>query len=151
MMAEEAAGPTSGVSRLGDTFRVFGASENYWGVDENDVATQRLASHHVWIVDGRVERFSAPYRYVWPAELDLMAELAGNEAARPLGRVERGAVYERQRPARVGLGEAERVGGPQGTSPKPCPSETGAHCPFGVLESRSLPGLPLTEHTFAER
>jgi hypothetical protein len=28
-------------------------------------------------VDGRLERFSAPYRYVWPSELDLMAELAG--------------------------------------------------------------------------
>jgi SAM-dependent methyltransferase len=61
----------------GDTFRVFGASENYWGIDEYDVATQAAVSHHVWIVDGGVERFSAPYRYVWPAELDLMAELAG--------------------------------------------------------------------------
>ena len=25
----------------------------------------------------RVEAFSAPFRYVWPAELDLMARLAG--------------------------------------------------------------------------
>lgn len=29
------------------------------------------------IVNGRVDRFSAPFRYVWPSELDLMAELAG--------------------------------------------------------------------------
>ena len=29
------------------------------------------------IVDGRAERHSVPFRYVWPAELDLMAELAG--------------------------------------------------------------------------
>jgi SAM-dependent methyltransferase len=61
----------------GDTFRVFGSSENYWGIDEYDVATQYLSSHHVWFVDGSVERFSAPYRYVWPSELDLMAQLAG--------------------------------------------------------------------------
>ena len=61
----------------GETFHVFGANEGYWGIDEYDVATQGLISHHLEIVDGRLERFSAPYRYVWPAELDLMAELAG--------------------------------------------------------------------------
>jgi hypothetical protein len=27
--------------------------------------------------DGRFELVSVPFRYVWPAELDLMAELAG--------------------------------------------------------------------------
>jgi SAM-dependent methyltransferase len=61
----------------GDTFRVFGARENYWGIDEYDVVTQGLWSHHLTIVDGRVERFSAPFRYVWPSELELMAQLAG--------------------------------------------------------------------------
>jgi SAM-dependent methyltransferase len=60
----------------GDTFRVFRARENYWGIDEYDVVTQGLWSHHVTIVDGRAERFSAPFRYVWPSELDLMAQLA---------------------------------------------------------------------------
>ena len=34
-------------------------------------------SHHLDVVDGRLERFSVPFRYVWPAELDLMAQLAG--------------------------------------------------------------------------
>ena len=34
-------------------------------------------SHHYWVVDGKLETFSAPYRYVWPSELDLMARLAG--------------------------------------------------------------------------
>ena len=29
------------------------------------------------IVDGRLERVSVPFRYAWPSELDLMAELAG--------------------------------------------------------------------------
>ena len=61
----------------GEAHRVFEASEDHWGIDEIDVATQRLISHHLEIADGRLERFSAPYRYVWPSELDLMAELAG--------------------------------------------------------------------------
>jgi SAM-dependent methyltransferase len=61
----------------GETFHVFDASENHWGIDEYDVATQGLTSHHLEIVDGRLERFSAPFRYAWPSELDLMAELAG--------------------------------------------------------------------------
>ena len=61
----------------GETFRVFHASENKWGLDEYEVATQGLTSHHFEIVDGRLERVSMPFRYVWPAELDLMAELAG--------------------------------------------------------------------------
>jgi SAM-dependent methyltransferase len=61
----------------GETFRVFSGSEDYWGIDEYKVATQGLVSHHLEIVDGKLERFSMPFRYVWPAELDLMAELAG--------------------------------------------------------------------------
>jgi hypothetical protein len=39
--------------------------------------TQGLISHHLTVVDRKLERFSVPFRYVWPAELDLMAELAG--------------------------------------------------------------------------
>ena len=61
----------------GETFHVFGASENYWGIDEYEIATQRLTSHHLKIVDGNLERVAMPFRYAWPAELDLMAELAG--------------------------------------------------------------------------
>jgi SAM-dependent methyltransferase len=61
----------------GETLQVFDAADDHWGIDEIDVVTQRLVSHHVWIVDGRAERISMPFRYVWPAELDLMAEIAG--------------------------------------------------------------------------
>lgn len=61
----------------GDTFRVFDASETHWGIDEYDVANQGLVSHHFDLVDGRFKLLSMPFRYVWPAELDLMAELAG--------------------------------------------------------------------------
>lgn len=48
-----------------------------FGIDEFDVVTQGLVSHHFKIVDGVGERLSIPFRYVWPAELDLMAQLAG--------------------------------------------------------------------------
>jgi SAM-dependent methyltransferase len=61
----------------GETMRVFDASETHWGVDEYDVATQKLVSHHFELVDGRFELASIPFRYTWPAELDLMAQLAG--------------------------------------------------------------------------
>jgi SAM-dependent methyltransferase len=61
----------------GETIRAFHVSETRWGIDEYDVATQGLTSHHFEIVDGGVERLSVPFRYTWPAELDLMAQLAG--------------------------------------------------------------------------
>src|SRR5687768_5229192 len=61
----------------GETIRPFHVSETRWGFDEYNVATQHLTSHHLEIVGGRCERFSTPFRYVWPSELDLMAKLAG--------------------------------------------------------------------------
>jgi hypothetical protein len=42
-----------------------------------DVATQAVRGHYVELVDGRGEYSTIPFRYVWPAELDLMAQLAG--------------------------------------------------------------------------
>ena len=68
-----------GLQRLppGETMQVFDVSETRWGFDEYDVANQGLISHHFEIVDGRAERHSVPFRYAWPAELDLMAALAG--------------------------------------------------------------------------
>jgi SAM-dependent methyltransferase len=60
----------------GETMHVFDASEGHWGIDEYDVASQGLVSHHFSLVDGTIERVSMPFRYVWPSELDLMAELA---------------------------------------------------------------------------
>ena len=61
----------------GATAVVFDIGERHWGIDEYDVANQGLVSHHFNVVDGRVEYGAWPFRYVWPAELDLMAELAG--------------------------------------------------------------------------
>lgn len=61
----------------GEVFRTFHRSETRLSFDEYDVVTQILYSHHYRFEDGRYELFSAPYRYVWPSELDLMARLAG--------------------------------------------------------------------------
>jgi SAM-dependent methyltransferase len=61
----------------GETVRVFTLTDGYVGFDEYDVANQGLVSHHYRVVDGRLDRISIPFRYVWPSELDLMARLAG--------------------------------------------------------------------------
>jgi SAM-dependent methyltransferase len=61
----------------GEKVRAFTVSPTRLGFDEYDVAAQGLISHHYWIGDGRLETVSMPFRYVWPAELDLMARLAG--------------------------------------------------------------------------
>jgi SAM-dependent methyltransferase len=42
-----------------------------------DVVTQRLSGQHYHFIDGRVETTPTEMRYAWPAELDLMARLAG--------------------------------------------------------------------------
>ncbi len=47
------------------------------GFDEYEVATQSLVSHHYRVDNGHLDVSSIPFRYVWPSELDLMAELAG--------------------------------------------------------------------------
>jgi SAM-dependent methyltransferase len=61
----------------GETVRAFTVTPERLGFDEYEIATQGLISHHYWIGDGKLEVFAAPFRYVWPAELDLMARLAG--------------------------------------------------------------------------
>jgi len=68
-----------GLQRLppGDTHQVFSTDERHWGIDEYDVARQGLISHHFLEVGDHLERRSLPFRYAWPSELDLMAQLAG--------------------------------------------------------------------------
>jgi SAM-dependent methyltransferase len=61
----------------GERFQTFHFSDERWGIDEYDVANQGLISHHFKDRDGELHRASVPFRYVWPAELDLMARLAG--------------------------------------------------------------------------
>ena len=58
--------------------RVFDISPGHAGIDTiDDPVGQITSSHHWTLIDGQWRRSSAPYRYVWPSELDLMARLAG--------------------------------------------------------------------------
>lgn len=56
----------------------FDVSQKHIGLDTYVISEQRLTSHHVTLTaDGTATYNSIPFRYVWPSELDLMAELAG--------------------------------------------------------------------------
>jgi SAM-dependent methyltransferase len=45
-----------------------------------DVLRQHVVSHHFWFDESSQARlFRSPHRYIWPAELDLMAQVAGFE------------------------------------------------------------------------
>ena len=70
-----------------------------------DVVTQRLSGQHYHFVDGRVEASPTEMRYAWPAELDLMARLAGMRLERPVGGLGPRAVHGAQPLARVGVRE----------------------------------------------
>jgi SAM-dependent methyltransferase len=61
----------------GQTVVPFQVGPDGWAYDIYDVATQAMSSNYVKVVDGRGEFWSVPFRYAWPAELDLMAQLAG--------------------------------------------------------------------------
>jgi hypothetical protein len=55
----------------------FHVSPTRWAFDIYDVATQATSSNYITVDGGRGEYRSIPFRYVWPSELDLMAQLAG--------------------------------------------------------------------------
>ena len=62
----------------GEAALVFTLEPDHVGIETFDDLVGQIAWSHHWIeVDGRLVRHSAPYRYVWPSELDLMARLAG--------------------------------------------------------------------------
>ncbi len=61
----------------GETAVVFDRTDDHVGVDEYDVANQGLVSHHFTKRGDRWEYGAGPFRYAWPAEMDLMAQLAG--------------------------------------------------------------------------
>ena len=89
----------------GETIRAFHVSETRWGIDEFDVARQGLISHHLRDRrrQSRAQLGSLPVRVARGARPDGAARR--DEAARALERLEARAVHERERPARLGLGE----------------------------------------------
>ncbi|MFF3852962.1 class I SAM-dependent methyltransferase [Micromonospora sp. NPDC002575] len=59
---------------------VWHCEPGYVGLDTYDVLRQHVVSHHFRFGEGtEAQVFRSPHRYVWPAELDLMAQLAGFE------------------------------------------------------------------------
>jgi SAM-dependent methyltransferase len=64
----------------GQQATVFQVEEGYIGLDTYDVLNQQVVSHHFNFGEGKQARLTrSPHRYIWPAELDLMAQLAGFE------------------------------------------------------------------------
>jgi SAM-dependent methyltransferase len=68
----------------GQRATVFEAGAGYIGLDTYDVLHQRVVSHHFTFgtdeqADQRARLLRSPHRYIWPAELDLMGQLAGFE------------------------------------------------------------------------
>ncbi len=62
----------------GEDARVFSHAPGYVGYDRyTDLVAQQATSHH-FVADGsHVNEFKTPFRYVWPSELNLMAQIAG--------------------------------------------------------------------------
>ena len=61
-----------------ETGWIFRMDPNHVGIETfDDVANQIAWSHHWKMIDGRFVHHAAPYRYIWPSELTLMARLAG--------------------------------------------------------------------------
>jgi SAM-dependent methyltransferase len=64
----------------GQQATVWQFEPGYIGLDTYDVLHQHVVSHHFRFGEGKqAEFFRSPHRYIWPAELDLMAQLAGFE------------------------------------------------------------------------
>jgi SAM-dependent methyltransferase len=62
----------------GEVGRVFRFEPDHVAVETfDDVVSQISWSHHWMSIDGRLVHHATPGRYVWPAELDLMAQIAG--------------------------------------------------------------------------
>lgn len=62
----------------GSKAAVFASESGYIGLDTIDTLEQIVVSHHFRFgADKQATLFRSPHRYVWPSELDLMAQLAG--------------------------------------------------------------------------
>ncbi|MBE1490412.1 class I SAM-dependent DNA methyltransferase [Plantactinospora soyae] len=59
---------------------VWHSGSDHIGLDTYDVLRQHVVSYNFGFGEGRqAQLFRTPHRYIWPAELDLMAQLAGFE------------------------------------------------------------------------
>ena len=69
------------------------ADEVQLDVGQHDMATQKVVSQKVVITEGSVRLYPVQIRYVWPSELDLMAQLAGLALARAMEQLETRAIH----------------------------------------------------------
>jgi SAM-dependent methyltransferase len=77
-----------GIRRLppGQTAVPFHVGSHHVGFDTYDLTTQQGTSHHFTRHDDGTTSYGASnFRYIWPAECDLMARLAGLELVQRLG------------------------------------------------------------------
>ena len=51
----------------GENIHAFAVTPTHLGFEEYDIASQIAFSHHYWLIDGHLETFSSPHRYVWPS------------------------------------------------------------------------------------
>ena len=120
----------------------FDLSPNHVGFDTLDVVNQQGVSHHYVVVDGRGGHVESPFRYAWPAELDLMAEIAGMRLRERWADWDRALFTSESRKhisvwsASRGLGAAPQSGRSGSTS-----LETG--CPRGAGRGRLAHGKHL--------
>ncbi|MER6784204.1 class I SAM-dependent methyltransferase [Streptomyces sp. NPDC000658] len=64
----------------GQTAVVWQSVPGYVNLGTYDILRQQVVSHHFSFDEtGQARLFRSPHRYIWPAELDLMAQLAGFE------------------------------------------------------------------------
>jgi SAM-dependent methyltransferase len=69
-----------GIRRLppGQSAVPFEVTDRHVGFETYDMVTQQGTSHHYWrLDDGSIRYGDSNFRYIWPAECDLMARLAG--------------------------------------------------------------------------
>lgn len=62
---------------FGETVAPFEVTEKHIGIDKYDLLDQTVVSFHYSFGEGTARTFQSAHRYAWPAEFDLMAELAG--------------------------------------------------------------------------
>ena len=86
----------------------FHVGEHHVGFDTYDMTTQQGTSHHYHRADdGTVTYVASNFRYIWPAECDLMAELAGLEFESRSADWHAKPIHQRQREPRLGVAEAD--------------------------------------------
>jgi SAM-dependent methyltransferase len=102
----------------GETIHVFTATPTHLGFEDYDTANQTAISHHYWVIDGQLEQLTTTHRYMWPAELDLMARMAGLILAHRWSGWDRAAFTSEPEP-HLGLGEGCVVAAHGKLEPRP--------------------------------